>query len=155
MKSNNTPFLRWLLIAVPITVMLVMSKYFGFYQDVYDYDKSFISFAILGLFLLQSLFVGYKTYTLDNSGSQFGWFMSDNCLTLGMIGTIVGFLMMLKGGFTLSSSDATGMQALLARFSVGLGTALYTTLVGLICSVLLKLQLFNLGHALGSIKDNE
>jgi hypothetical protein len=30
----------------------------------------------------------------------------------------------------------------------GVSTALYTTLVGLVCSILLKLQYFNLGHAL-------
>jgi len=136
-----------------MTVLLILAQYLGLYQDMYEYDKSFISFAILGLFSLQSMYVGYRTYTLDTRGSQFGWFISDSCLTLGMIGTIVGFLMMLKGGFTLSSGDVAGMQALLARFSIGLGTALYTTLVGLVCSMLLKLQLFNLGHALGSIKD--
>ena len=153
MKHNNVPFLRWLLIAVPVTVMLILCQYLGLYNDIYEYDKSFISFAVLGLFALQSMYVGYKTYTLNTKGSQFGWFVSDSCLTLGMIGTIVGFLMMLKGGFTLTTGDASGMQALLARFSIGLGTALYTTLAGLVCSILLKLQLFNLGHALGQIRD--
>jgi hypothetical protein len=152
--KNNVPFLRWLLIIVPVTVMLIIAQHFGLYQDIHEYDKSFISFTVLAMFILQSMFVGFKTYSSDSRGSQFGWFVSDACLTLGMIGTIVGFLMMLRGGFTIASGDAAGIQALLARFSVGLGTALYTTLAGLVCSMLLKLQLFNLGHSLGQIKDD-
>lgn len=151
---KNVPFLRWLLIIVPVTVMLIVAKSLGLYSDIYEYDKSFISFTVLAMFILQSMFIGFKTYSSDLRGSQFGWFVSDTCLTLGMIGTIVGFLMMLRGGFSISSGDAAGIQALLARFSIGLGTALYTTLVGLVCSMLLKLQLFNLGHSLGQIKDD-
>lgn len=150
---NHVPFLRWLLIAVPLTVAAIFAYFAGFYGDVYDADKSWISFSVMGMFAIQSAYVGYQTKNHTLKGTQFGWFISDACLTLGMIGTIVGFLMMLHGGFTITSGDAEGIQNLLARFSIGLGTALYTTLVGLVCSMLLKLQLFNLGHALGQIKD--
>lgn len=150
---KHVPFLRWLLIMVPLTVVAIFAHFFGFYQSVYENDKSWISFTVLGLFALSSLWVGFQTKKMSLKGSQFLWMLSDMCLTLGMIGTIVGFLMMLVGGFTIASGDVAGIQALLARFSVGLGTALYTTLVGLICSMLLKLQLFNLGYALGQIKD--
>lgn len=150
---KHVPFLRWLLIVVPLTVVAIFAHFFGFYQSIYESDKSWISFTVLGIFTLASIWTGYQTKQLSLKGSQFLWMVSDMCLTLGMIGTIVGFLMMLVGGFSIQSGDAAGIQALLARFSVGLGTALYTTLVGLICSMLLKLQLFNLGHALGQIKD--
>ena len=150
---KHLPFLRWLLIMVPLTVLAIFAHYFNFYQAIYEADKSWISFGVLGIFTLSSVWVGYKTKQLSLKGTQFLWMVSDMCLTLGMIGTIVGFLMMLQGGFTIAQGDAQGIQSLLARFSVGLGTALYTTLMGLICSMLLKLQLFNLGHALGQIKD--
>lgn len=150
---KHVPFLRWLLITVPLTVAAIFAYFAGFYGDIYENDKSWISFTVMAIFALQSLYIGYQTKKRSVSGTQFGWFVSDACLTLGMIGTIVGFLMMLHGGFTISSDDAQSIQRLLGRFSVGLGTALYTTLVGLICSLLLKLQLFSLGHALGQIKD--
>ncbi len=150
---KHIPFLRWLLIVIPVTVVAIISGFLGLYQSIYENDKSWISFSVLGIFVLQSIWIGYQTYALRLKGTQFGWMVSDMCLTLGMIGTIVGFLMMLVGGFTVASGDTAGIQALLARFSIGLGTALYTTLVGLICSMLIKLQLFNLGYALGQIKD--
>ena len=151
--KNQLPFLRWLLIVVPLTVIAIFAHFFGFYESIYENDKSWISFSVLGIFTLASIWIGCQTKRLSLKGTQFLWMTSDMCLTLGMIGTIVGFLMMLVGGFSIQSGDAAGIQALLARFSVGLGTALYTTLVGLICSMLLKLQLFNLGYALGQIKD--
>lgn len=150
---KQIPFLRWLLIVIPVTVVAIIAGFLGLYQSIYENDKSWISFSVLAIFVLQSIWIGYQTHNLRLKGTQFGWMVSDMCLTLGMIGTIVGFLMMLVGGFTIASGDAAGIQALLARFSVGLGTALYTTLVGLICSMLIKLQLFNLGYALGQIKD--
>jgi len=151
--KNQLPFLRWLLIVVPLTVIAIFAHFFGFYESIYQNDKSWISFSVLGIFTLASIWIGCQTKQMSLKGTQFLWMTSDMCLTLGMIGTIVGFLMMLVGGFSVQSGDAAGIQALLARFSVGLGTALYTTLVGLICSMLLKLQLFNLGYALGQIKD--
>ena len=151
--KNQLPFLRWLLIVVPLTVIAIFAHFFGFYESIYENDKSWISFSVLGIFTLASIWIGCQTKRLSLKGTQFLWMTSDMCLTLGMIGTIVGFLMMLVGGFSIQSGDAAGIQALLARFSVGLGTALYTTLVGLVCSMLLKLQLFNLGYALGQIKD--
>lgn len=150
---KHLPFLRWLLIVVPLTVLAIFAHSFGFYHAVYEADKSWISFAILRIFSIASVWTGYQTKQMSLKGTQFLWMVSDMCLTLGMIGTIVGFLMMLQGGFTITQGDAQGIQSLLARFSVGLGTALYTTLTGLIASMLLKVQLFNLGHALGQIKD--
>lgn len=150
---KHVPFLRWLLIVVPLTVIAIFAHFFGFYQSIYEADKSWISFTILSIFALESMWVGWQTKRMSLAGTQFAWMVSDMCLTLGMIGTIVGFLMMLQGGFSITQGDTTGIQSLLARFSIGLGTALYTTLVGLICSMLLKLQLFNLGHALKQIKD--
>lgn len=153
MKHKHIPFLRWLLIVIPVTVVAIIAGFLGLYQSIYENDKSWISFSVLAMFVAQSALIGYRTLTLSLKGTQFGWMVSDMCLTLGMIGTIVGFLMMLVGGFSVQGGDTAGIQALLARFSVGLGTALYTTLVGLICSMLIKLQLFNLGYALGQIKD--
>ena len=47
----------------------------------------------------------------------------------------------------MTSSEA--LQAALASMAVGMSTALYTTLIGLICSLIIKVQLMNLEVALG------
>jgi biopolymer transport protein ExbB/TolQ len=66
-------------------------------------------------------------------------------LSLGMIGTVAGFILML--GDTFGSIDTTNQDSLkdaLSNMALGMSTALYTTLVGLILSQALKIQLVNL-----------
>ena len=70
------------------------------------------------------------------------WFASDVVLSLGMIGTIVGFMVMLFGTFSeIDVTDMASIRAVLAAMGTGLYTALSTTLMGLIASVILKCQI--------------
>jgi hypothetical protein len=74
-----------------------------------------------------------------------GWFSSEICITLGLIGTVSGFILMLVGAFAdLNIADPDSVQQSLMNMSLGMSTALYTTLVGLLCSVILKVQFFRL-----------
>jgi len=83
---------------------------------------------------------------------EIGWFSSEMCVNIGMIGTVSGFILMLVGFSTLDVSDITSVQDLLSSMSGGMSTALYTTLIGLICSQLLKIQYFNLAQGLNLVK---
>ena len=69
-----------------------------------------------------------------------GQFASDVLLKLGLLGTIVGFILMLLPVGEIEQFDPTVMQQLLSSMSGGMAVALYTTLAGLITSTLLKLQ---------------
>jgi biopolymer transport protein ExbB/TolQ len=73
-----------------------------------------------------------------------GWFIAEACLALGMIGTVTGFLLMLSGAFAdIDLANTSTIQKSLTQMALGMSTALYTTLVGLICSLTLKVQLMN------------
>ena len=77
---------------------------------------------------------------------EFGWFMVDIELKLGLLGTNVGFILL--GALTQTTQfDVSTMQKLLTQMSAGMGTALYTTFVGLIASMLLGLQYHLLDRA--------
>ena len=69
-----------------------------------------------------------------------GWFAADLMIKLGLLGTIVGFIFMLSSVSNITDFDVTSMQKILAHMSSGMATALYTTLAGLICSVLSTIQ---------------
>ena len=63
-------------------------------------------------------------------------------ITLGMIGTVAGFLLMLNTTFSsLDVKNVVNVQEAIADMAVGMSTALSTTLIGLICSILTKLQM--------------
>jgi hypothetical protein len=52
---------------------------------------------------------------------------------------------MLYGAFAdLNISDTSSVQQSLMNMSLGMSTALYTTLIGLVTSLLLKIQFFRL-----------
>ena len=69
-----------------------------------------------------------------------GHFLSDALLKLGLLGTVVGFILMLMPIGEIQEFDPALMQRLLTSMSSGMAVALYTTLAGLITSTLLKLQ---------------
>jgi hypothetical protein len=148
----NSTFIKWLTITVPTFVGALICGKYGLYEHVYQFDKSFLSFTIIGLFIATSLYIGKMSFNLQRKGIELCWLISEQCLTLGMIGTVIGFLMML-GDMNILTSDVEAISRFLAKFSIGFGTALYTTIVGLICSSLLKLQLFNISYTVGKIND--
>lgn len=71
---------------------------------------------------------------------ELGWFVSDMMLKLGLLGTIIGFIFMLGSVANIADFDVSNMQKILQHMSNGMGTALYTTLAGLICSILAATQ---------------
>ena len=69
-----------------------------------------------------------------------GWFVSDAMIKMGLLGTIIGFIYMLGSVAHITDFDVTTMQKILRHMSTGMGTALYTTLAGLVCSMLATVQ---------------
>ncbi len=69
-----------------------------------------------------------------------GHFFSDTLLKLGLLGTMVGFILMLLPVSNMREFEPALAQQLLREMSGGMAVALYTTLAGLVTSTLLKLQ---------------
>ena len=69
-----------------------------------------------------------------------GHFASDTLLKLGLLGTMVGFILMLAPVAEMREFEAGLARQLLRDMSGGMAVALYTTLAGLVTSTLLKLQ---------------
>ncbi len=85
--------------------------------------------------------------------SDFGWFLAEITLKLGLLGTIIGFILMLASIAGTSNLDPDAMQNVLRQMSVGMGTALYTTLTGLLGSMLLSAQFLLLDRASQQLLD--
>ena len=80
-------------------------------------------------------------------GQEFGWFVADLLLSLGLLGTVIGFILMLGPISGLDTTDESAIKAALAAMSGGMAVALYTTLTGLVGGMLLKVQGFLLDGA--------
>lgn len=69
-----------------------------------------------------------------------GWFVAGSLIKLGLLGTVIGFVLMLAPVTSLESFDQSQVQNLLKQMTVGMGVALNTTLAGLVGTLLLGMQ---------------
>ena len=141
--------LKWWLIFCLTLLGFGTLYYFNMHSQLYYADVTKLSFLIIIIFMFTSVWIGRKTYDLETTSViddkiDVGWFIAESCLALGMVGTVTGFLYMLGTAFeNIDITDATTLQDALASMAKGMSTALYTTLTGLIASLIIKVQLVN------------
>ncbi len=73
-------------------------------------------------------------------GHSTGWFLSDILIRLGLIGTVIGFVLMLSTIYQVKDNDIEALQTLLGTMGSGMQVALYTTLTGLGGAMLISIQ---------------
>jgi hypothetical protein len=79
--------------------------------------------------------------------NQFGAFASDTLMKLGLTGTIIGFIMMLMPIAGLDTGDRGAIRSSMNLMSDGMAVAMYTTLAGLVASILVRIQYYMLDNA--------
>lgn len=79
--------------------------------------------------------------------TKFGTYGSDLLYKLGMLGTMVGFVMMLNSMGDLSNFDVDTLRGALQKMIAGMAVSLLTTIAGLIGGILLRLE-YNIADAL-------
>jgi len=144
-------FLRWWLMFCIFVITLLGLDHFGYIEGLYHADQSKLSFVILAMFISVTCYIGILTYRkmkkipYPNLHLENCWFVANECQTVGLIGTVIGFLIMLSTAF--KNIDVTVVQTVqeaIKFMALGMSTALVTTLVGMVCGLLLKLQLINI-----------
>ena len=147
-----------------MTLLIVQAYSFGLLEMVWENDFTKLSFVNLILLFGTSIFCGHKTWTFSNITNriripqtaikrvehdvEIGWFVSDLTLTIGMVGTVIGFIAMLSGFIGLDIENVNTIQELIRELGSGMSAALYTTLTGLISSAFLKIQCFNISYSI-------
>lgn len=79
--------------------------------------------------------------------NQLGSFASDSLMKLGLLGTIIGFILMLAPIASLDAADHASVKSSMGLMSDGMAVAMYTTLTGLIGSILIQTQYYMLDEA--------
>ena len=144
-----TSLLKWWLISCLTMLGLGVSVYFDVHTHLYNSDVTRLSYLILFIFVCTSIWIGNKTYRVYawedyDQSVDVGWFVAESCLAIGMVGTVTGFLLMLGTAFKdLDVTNVVSLQDALINMALGMSTALYTTLTGLVCSLIIKVQLIN------------
>ena len=165
---KHTLFLKWWLFISAVMAGATYLYFTDMFALLWNKDATKLSYVLLLLFVFMSVWCGYKTWRvsvfLDSNKTEkyiiekiehlmeVGWFTSDLCLSIGMMGTVIGFIMMLSGFSNVNVEDLSTVQGMIKGLGAGMSTALYTTLTGLVCSALLKIQYFNLSQAIDKVR---
>ena len=152
-------FLEWWILFLIQLSGLGLCYYFDLIDWVWQNDATKLSFLVIGIWLVMTIKCGINAVQFDkfhtlgdgfvknrtrerlDARLESGWFASDQCLSIGMIGTVIGFLLMMSS-LAMDNTDFNTIKEMLKTMSTGMSTALITTAVGMIFGNLLKLQLF-------------
>lgn len=156
MRANSHPykgiamkdkFLYWWLLNCLSVAGFYLLYDFNVLELLYLKDSTYITSLITLLFVCATASIGHKFKKLGiNTSYHIEGFVSHCVITLGMIGTIVGFMIMLAGTVdNIQLADVEAVRKLLGSLTAGLYTAMNTTLVGLVTSLHIKTQFIILG----------
>jgi hypothetical protein len=82
---------------------------------------------------------------------KLGLFVSEGLLRLALLGTAIGFILMLIPIAGLSSFDADTLRGALAGMTGGMAVALNVTVSGIAAALVLKFEYFQLDEAIGEL----
>jgi hypothetical protein len=82
---------------------------------------------------------------------KLGWFISESLLRLALLGTAVGFILMLIPVAGLDAFDVQSLRQTLTGMSSGMAIALNVTVTGLATALLLKFQYYLLDEAIADL----
>ena len=135
------PFYIWWITNLAVASGIFWAYHHGIVEKIWNDDVTMITTVLALLYVLTTALIGYVAYTKDFTSKLVDacWFLSEQMLAIGMLGTVVGFIYLLSSGITSASvTDPTSLATLLANMSVGLGIALYTNAVGILASLVTK-----------------
>lgn len=139
-------FIQWVVVFSLIVLGVFVAINKGLFVTIYDSDITKLSFVILAMFLFKSLAIGWHLGTnpkdLNFSVVDNAVYFADMFTKLGFVGTIAGFLYAFQGFDSINIADIASTQSALICVAIGMRTALWTTIIGLICSIALRFQIY-------------
>ena len=137
----------WVLCCLQVLGFATAIK-FGLYYDIIGIDPTHITKLIAIIHIVTSIIVGYCIFRKNEPFSDALWYTAETQLSIGMIGTLIGFIIMLNSAFAhIGTGDIGGIKDSIAMIGLGMGIAIRATLLGLLSGVLIKAQLLILDKA--------
>jgi len=169
--AKKALFLRWVLFIALIFVGAILASNVSVHEGlnpfnyIYASDVTKLSIVIFGIFIVMSIRCGILTWRANSDIETYndynaeikdienkadnGWFAAGLCEKIGLTGTVLGLIYMLINGFAdFQVADGQAVKGLI----MGMSTAFITTLVGIVCSMLLSIQYQNLSNAIDRLR---
>tara|TARA_Y100000310_G_scaffold335939_1_gene419212 strand:- start:1255 stop:1725 length:471 start_codon:yes stop_codon:yes gene_type:complete len=144
-------FTKWFLLNAVMLTAIFFAETKGALSTMVRNDVSHLTIVIMVLYIVISAMVGRLCYLSDkiNKGrekearkhlsrrAEVGWFAAEHFFTLGLLGTVFGLCV----ATATSLNEGTEISDIVSGLKVGLNTAFYTTICGIVFSLPLQAQL--------------
>jgi hypothetical protein len=118
-------------------------------EFIYAADKTFISWIVLVLFFSASCHLGCQIrgrqrydYKISHEDFRVTDRAMETCTQLGFLGTVIGLALLITDTFAnIDIANHATIKNAMTALASGVGVALTTTLVGLVCAIALNVQL--------------
>lgn len=155
MFKIQNKFYLWWATELFIGTGLFWAWYFGLVDKVWSIDITMLTTIIFSIFVVTNVVIGYVSYQIDNGLdtpsvksrikylSETCWFLSEQMMALGMLGTVIGLIHMLAVNLISGGgADIAAAQSVINDMWAAMGLALYTNVVGLAASIITKIQVY-------------
>ena len=146
-----TTFTKWFLLNAIMLTAIFFAETKGAISVMVKNDVSHLTIVIMALYLITSALVGKLCFLSDkikrgrerearkhlSKRAEVGWFIAEHFFTLGLLGTVFGLCM----ATATSLNEGTEISDIVSGLKVGLNTAFYTTICGIVFSLPLQAQL--------------
>jgi hypothetical protein len=148
-----TTFTKWFLLNAVFLTAVFFAETKGAISLMVSNDVSYLTVVIMTLYVIVSGMVGRLCYLADKSSgnigkniykreklsrrAEIGWFAAEHFFSLGLLGTVFGLCV----ATSTSLNEGTEVSDIVSGLKIGLNTAFYTTICGIVFSLLLQAQL--------------
>jgi hypothetical protein len=149
-----TTFVKWFLLNAVMLTAIFFAETKGVVSLMIKGDVSYLSIVIMTLYVAVSGLVGRLCYLADRIGSgstigekddrakliarsDVGWFAAEHFFSLGLLGTVFGLCL----ATATNLNEEASVSSIVAGLKIGLNTAFYTTICGIVFSLPLQVQL--------------
>jgi len=149
-----TVFKRWFALTNLMVIGFGTLLYAGVIQEIIRTDISGLSVIIFSAFVIAVALTGLISYRVGKSGEMdlqddnmlyVSWFLAEVLMVLGLAGTVIGFIVLFDANFNgVSFDNPETVKEIIVAIASGMGVALYTTITGIVTSILTKMLLVNI-----------
>jgi len=147
-------FTKWFLFNAIALTAIFFAQTKGAITLMVRNDVSHITIVIMILYVVVSALIGRLSYLADRlpqrscigniddthdltKRAEIGWFAAEHFFSLGLLGTVFGLCV----ATSTSLTEGTEVSDIVSGLKEGLNTAFYTTICGIVFSLLLQIQL--------------
>lgn len=130
----------WLFFCVNV-FLLILCQYLGIFDTLAAVDFTYLSFVIIGIMMVDMLYLTITIWKGESPDLENHWAIKDILLAMGLTGTLIGLIYVFAPLGGVDMSNATSVQQMIGHITYGLGTKLWTSLAGIICSNILMVFL--------------